>query len=220
MDSVKSTVVDLAQKASEPGAVEQVKGKVKDLIPAVGTPVLKSRVASADVIGPTPQVETGKSIPESDKDHVDCIATAREAEGNSIDSIKLETIEDTDPNTLTDSQRKNWREFFRQRASHLMTVCITLWSEPIKPDNADRRNQDYRGSENRGGCIFNVERKAREDDVDDRARWKDTLELLNRPYLSLSIAERMVLREQLDGVSDCDEFYPQLFTGRWVPISR
>ena len=65
-----------------------------------------------------------------------------------------------------------------------------------------------------------VERHIREDGVDDRANWKDTYELLMTPYLSLSIAERMILREQLDDVSYCDDFYPQLFTARWVPISR
>ena len=70
------------------------------------------------------------------------------------------------------------------------------------------------------GGQYNVEQNIRHDDVHHRAMWKDTLELLEGPYLTLTIAESMVLREQLDSVSYCEEFYPQLVTGRWVPASR
>ena len=136
-------------------------------------------------------------------DHADCIAAAREEEGGNIDSIRLETIEKTDPETLTDTQQKDWLEFFERRPPRLTTACITLWSEPITPENADRRNQDFRGSDDRDGCQYNVEQNIRHDDVHHRSMWKDTLELLEGPYLTLTIAERMVLREQLDSVSYC-----------------
>ena len=213
-------VTDLAKKAMEPGAGEQFTAKIQELIPAVATPALKPKPASADVISLTAPVDEATGPSRSDTDHVDCIAAAREEEGGNIDSIRLETIEKTDPETLIDTQRKDWLEFFDRKAPRLKTACITLWSEPITTENSDRRNQAFRGSDDKDGCVYNVEENVRRDDVHDRAMWKDTLELLQRPYLTLTIAERMVLREQLDSVSYCEEFYPQLFTGRWVPESR
>ena len=217
----KTEAADLVTKVHKSGVVELAKNKVSDMIPGTSTPALKLKVASASSLPPTPQREaTTVLAAEVDPDHAACIAAAREAGDRYIDSIRLETIETSDPPTLTDTQRGNWRDFFKERASQLMTVCVTLWSEPITQENADLRNEDYRGSNDKNGCVANVEQSIREDAVDDRAKWEDTHELLVRPYLSLTIAERMVLREQLDNISYCVEFYPQLFTGRWVPMSK
>ena len=219
-DRVKKEVIELVSKVDKSAVVEVIQKEIISNPPTEVVPPLKPKVASAHSLPPTPLQAERSRLPDVDTEHAECIAAARESNDSDVDNIRLETIEQTDPATLTDAQRGNWREFFRQRASELTTVCITLWSEPITEENADLRNQDFRGDKDKSGCVLYVERHIREDGVDDRANWKATYELLMTPYLSLSIAERMILREQLDDVSYCDDFYPQLFTARWVPISR
>ena len=51
-----------------------------------------------------------------------------------------------------------------------------------------------------------------------RAVWDDVLALLERPYPSLTVAERFALRSHLEDHSDCRQYYPQLFSGRWIPL--
>ncbi len=216
----KSEAAGLVTKVNKSGVVDLAKDKVVGMTPDTSAPALKLKVASASSLPPTPQRKNRADLETVNTDHAACIAAARKARDGDIDKIRLETIVTTDPATLTDAQRGHWRDFFRRQASQLMTVCVTLWSEPITEENTDLRNEDYRGSDDESGCVSKVEEYIREDDVDDRAKWEDTHELLVRPYLSLTIAERMVLRERLDDVSYCDEFYPQLFTGRWVPRSK
>ena len=50
------------------------------------------------------------------------------------------------------------------------------------------------------------------------AVWDDVLALLERPYPSLTVAERFALRSQINDSSDCRRYYPQLFSGRWIPL--
>ena len=45
---------------------------------------------------------------------------------------------------------------------------------------------------------------------------KETLELVERPYLTLTLVEKHVLREKLG--SNCERYYPQLYYGRWIPM--
>ena len=69
-----------------------------------------------------------------------------------------------------------------------------------------------------GGCIDWVQRRAREGELERRAVWDDVLALLERPYPSLTVAERFALRSHLEDHSDCRRYYPQLFSGRWIPL--
>ena len=149
----------------------------------------------------------------------DCIYDAYDEDVSNIDSIRADTISRTNPSELTDAQRFAWYEFFERNSSGLKRSCVSLWSEEVTEANADKRNEQY-GSKGRGGegCLDWVKRRVREGEPELRAIWDDALALLNRPYLSLTTAERFSLRSQINDSSDCRRYYPQLFSGRWVPI--
>ena len=146
----------------------------------------------------------------------DCIREA--SDSDNVDSIRRSTIARTDPNELTDRQRFAWYEFFERTNNELQSACIALWSEEITEENADKRNKQYGKTSRNQGCNGGVEMLAQEVDFENRAYWVDILALLNRPYLSLTIAERFALRSQIQNNSDCHRYYPQLFYGRWIPL--
>ena len=146
----------------------------------------------------------------------DCIREARDS--TYVDSIRLSTIASANPDELTDRQRFAWYEFFDETDSELKATCIALWSEKITEENADKRNGHYGETSRNEGCNGGVKRLVREVDLYDRASWEDTFALLQRPYLSLTIAERFALRSQLQGNWECKSYYPQLFYGRWIPL--
>ena len=156
------------------------------------------------------------SAAPGDPDHSDCVAEARR--DDNVDGIRVQTIEGTDPSSLTDAQRMDWSEFFRNKDSDLRRACVGLWSEPVTHENADRRNENFAGSRDQSGCITDLKGRVEEGDLWRTAEWADILELMERPYLSLTLTERIVLRERVEDFSDCREYYPQLFTGRWVPL--
>lgn len=151
----------------------------------------------------------------------DCVHDAYRLAGNEysgyddIDLIRADTIAGTDPSTLTDRERFAWYEYFHNQGYRLRHSCIALWSEELTEENAERRNGDF------VGCVSYVANRAREEldgDLDSDIAWLDTLVLLGRPYLSLGATERLVLRSQIEGRSECRAYYPQLFSGRWVPF--
>ena len=147
----------------------------------------------------------------------DCISDAYDEDVSRIDSIRADTISRTNPSELTDAQRFEWYEFFERKGSRLKRSCVALWSEEVTEENADKRNEQY-GRGPGEGCIDWVQRRAREVEPEFRATWDDALALLERPYLSLTVAERFALRSQIDDSSDCQRYYPQLFSGRWIPL--
>ena len=149
----------------------------------------------------------------------ECVGEARE--NDSIDSIRLNTIVNTDPNTLIDRERFAWYQFFARERDDLQVACTVFWSEGITTRNGDNRNDDYGQMSNGDGCVDRVVERIRNTRTDldpDRAAWIETVTLLERPYLSLNLAERFVLREELDGFDVCRAYYPQLFIGRWIPL--
>ena len=149
----------------------------------------------------------------------DSIYDAYDEDVSSVDSIRADTISRTNPSELTDTQRFEWYEFFERNSSRLKRSCIALWSEEISEENADKRNEQYGSNPGGGeGCLDWVKRRAREGGLELRAAWDDVLALLDRPYLSLTATERFALRSQIDDSSDCRRYYPQLFSGRWVPL--
>lgn len=148
----------------------------------------------------------------------DCVREARE--DSSLDSIRVNTIAMTDPDKLTDAQRFEWQEFFRRESGRLRYACTSLWSEEITEENADKRNEQYQNY-----CIERPEENLRRDieggnNVEnwDTAVSLDAIALLELPYLSLTITERIALRSVLGQHSSCPRYYPQLFTGRWIPL--
>ena len=141
----------------------------------------------------------------------DCVHDAY-SDGN-IDSIRADTIANTNPNTLSDEQRFAWHEFLSRTSSHLKHSCAALWSEEITSLNAEKRNEQY------ASCVAGVKSRIRQEETENRAAWVDLLTLLERPYTTLTAVERSVLRSQLRS-NDCAAYYPQLFSGRWIPITE
>lgn len=175
-----------------------------------------------------PQGEQGKSVSTQATNLVEEVvvpnkeACLREASQSSyVDAIRLSTIEDADPDQLTDEERSAWNQFFINTNSELRSSCIVYWSEAVTVKNADKRNTMVGNRPNQ--CLESVEQHIAAQSsyqlADNRGRWVDAYTLLTRPYLSLTVAERSVLRENLRDSYDCHIYYPQLFSGRWIPLT-
>ena len=174
-----------------------------------------------------PQGEQGKSVSTQATNLVeevvvpnkaDCVSEA--SRSGYVDAIRLSTIEDADPDRLTDEERSAWNQFFINTNSELRSSCIVYWSEAVTVENADKRNTMVGDSPNQ--CLESVEQHIAAQSsyqlADNRGRWVDAYTLLTRPYLSLTVAERSILRENLRDSYDCRIYYPQLFSGRWIPL--
>ena len=149
----------------------------------------------------------------------DCLREA--GDSSYVDAIRLRTLQNADPNGLTDEERFAWHQFFMHTNSELRSSCITYWSEAITVENAEKRNVLVEGLPNE--CLESVEQRIQAqssyDLAGNRGAWVDAYTLLRRPYLSLTITERSVLREILYDSWDCQRYYPQLFSGRWIPLT-
>lgn len=148
----------------------------------------------------------------------DCLGEA--SLSSYVDAIRLRTLQNADPNGLTDEERLAWNQFFMNTNSELRSSCIAYWSEAITVENAEKRNTMVEGRPNE--CIESVEwhiqAQSSYDLAGNRGAWVDAYTLLRRPYLSLTVTERSVLREILYASWDCQRYYPQLFSGRWIPL--
>lgn len=138
-------------------------------------------------------------------------------EFNGVSPILVKSLRTVDTQDLSDTERFEWYSTlvdelgstsfssdrveldfdqgdFMQVMSH---PCAVLWSEDVTTENADKRNS-------RGDC--------RPEDPDVKA-------LLQAPYLELSPTDRLVLKRELGGWHrDCVLYYPQLYSGLWVPL--
>ena len=146
----------------------------------------------------------------TDSKLVNCVASM-EILGYS--PIILDTVKSLRSDKLTDSERIEWRLLFDEEFHYgiggmMRLPCRQLWSEAINSDNESKRNRD-------SGCIFYLSRGT--------GIHSDAIELINRPYTSLDASDRMQLRVVLnsdaDLSSECAMYYPQLFYGRWIPMS-
>ena len=136
---------------------------------------------------PTPQYPT----------HADCLWEI--SKSSSVDQIRLRTIYTVDPQKLTDKERRDWYQFFNNHGYE--TECNSFWSEPVTPGNADKRNEKY------SSCIKHLKDQTK-DNIGQTRLNRETLELVQRPYLTLTLVERHILREKLKG--NCKNYYPQL----------
>ena len=127
--------------------------------------------------------------------------------------IILDTVKNLRSDKLTDSERIEWRLLFDEEFHYgidgmMRLPCRQLWSEAINSDNESKRNRDSH-------CIFYLSRGT--------GIHSDAIELVNRPYTSLDASDRMqlrlVLNSDADLSSECAMYYPQLFYGRWIPMS-
>ena len=146
----------------------------------------------------------------TDSKLVNCVASM-EILGYS--PIILDTVKSLRSDKMTDSERIEWRLLFDEEFHYgidgmMRLPCRQLWSEAINSDNESKRNRD-------SGCIFYLSRGT--------GIHSDAIELVNRPYTSLDASDRMQLRVALnsdaDLSSECAMYYPQLFYGRWIPMS-
>ena len=144
---------------------------------------------------PTPQYPT----------HADCLWEI--SKSNSVDQIKLRTIDAVDPQKLTDKERSDWHQFFNNHGYE--TECNSFWSEHVTPGNAEKRNEQY------SSCVKEL-KNGEANSIKQMQLRQETLELVERPYLTLTLVEKHVLREKLG--SNCELYYPQLYYGRWVPM--
>ena len=150
------------------------------------------------------------SIDVNDPNLVSCVAFM---EFIGIPSPVVRSVKDLYSDTLTDSEREEWRNFLLEGeyiqysdmwgGSSLWKKepCSTLWSEDNSERNATKRNRDWEA-----------------DCLDHGFAREDMLTLANRPYADLSATDRIVLQMIMDD-GDCRVFYPQLFYGRWVPMT-
>ena len=163
-----------------------------------------------------------------------CVSAASDFRFSELSDIIIEKIEETDPRTLTDKQRRDWFDLLnRNVADSVISACKDLWSEPITAENADRRNDEFYLE-----CVGEWSKDEDENyvvlysDVWQVSR-SDFLELLERPYTDLTLTDRMLLRlyfnhsdepiyrpNSYGGDQNCAYYYPQLFLGRWVPFSN
>ena len=157
--------------------------------------------------------------------------------GADFSGVLIEKIEETDPQTLTDKQRREWFALLDSNGGgSALDACKDLWSEPVTADNAGKRNADYFSS-----CLYDPYKGMEEEylsqtEILERNAWRvatdDLWELLERPYTDLTPTDRMLLRAYFNqsdepiyrssgyGVDqNCAYYYPQLFYGRWVPFS-
>ena len=115
---------------------------------------------------------------------------------------------------LADSERIEWRlllnEEFNYRIGNIMSLPgQRLWSEAVSPENENKRNHVF-------ACVEYLSQGSR--------MHKDVIELMNRPYTDLDASDRIQLRLVLNAdsylSSECAMFYPQLFYGIWIPMTR
>ena len=198
--------------------LDSVVAKATDVVSKISPPAVQS---AAQQTSPSPAQSAG--APEKAGEPADslenCVFAAL---GNDFSGALIEKIEETNPQTLTDTQRWEWFKVLSGN-SDVLASCQDLWSEPITTENADKRN---RIEELYSDCVGDYDRdgQSNEDygnltDMIASTNSADVLELLERrPYHSLSLTDRVVLRMIFGGDDGCWYYYPQLFFGRWIPV--
>ena len=177
-----------------------------------GSPAFDRRII--ELPGDTVFLNPGHSTDVNDPNLLSCVAFM---EFTGIPSPVVRSVKDLYSDTLTDSEREEWRRFLIdgeyirytgniwERSYSVIfwekEPCANLWSEDSGERNATKRNRDWEAE-----CL------------DDGFAREDMLTLANRPYADLNATDRIVLQMIMDD-GDCRVFYPQLFYGRWIPMS-
>ena len=177
-----------------------------------GSPAFDQRII--ELSGDTVFLNPGYSTDVNDPSLVSCVAFM---EFVGIPSPVVRSVKDLYSDTLSDSEREEWRHFILdgeyirytgdiwERSNRFVfwekEPCANLWSEGNSERNATKRNRDWEAE-----CL------------DHGFAREDMLTLANRPYADLNATDRIVLQMIMDD-GDCRVFYPQLFYGRWIPMS-
>lgn len=213
LSAVNDALAGIDAAASAASKATDALSKISDAVPSLPAHPgdAMDKIAQAVVNEPAAPAEKSDAL-ES------CVFAALEEE---LSGVLIEKIEEADPDALTDKQRWEWLKVLEQVSGNYNVVnsCQSLWSEPITPENAAKRNSDFYDE-----CAGGLERILNEDSANYRydeyglARAADILELLHRPYPSLSLTDRVVLRMLFENSGSCVRYYPQLFLGRWAPF--
>ena len=149
----------------------------------------------------------------------------------------FDKVRDANPAELSDLERYKWNLLFSRyyndsdlvlgmngyfafasadsdRLDNMASACAELWTAPITEQNIDKRNDDL--------VDFCSPLELLRNEGDEYARFhgsmlRDVDTLLKRPYQSLTLTDRIVLRQSLR--SDyCAMYYPQLYFENWTPM--
>ena len=217
LSAVNDALAGIDAAASAASKATDALSKISDAVPSLPAQPGDAMDKVADKVAQAVANETAAPAEKSDSLE-SCVFAALEEE---LSGVLIEKIEEADPDALTDKQRWEWLKVLEQVSGNYNVVnsCQALWSEPITPENAAKRNDDFYDE-----CAGGLERILNEDSANYRydeyglARAADILELLHRPYPSLSLTDRVVLRMLFENSGSCIRYYPQLFLGRWAPF--
>ena len=164
----------------------------------------------------------------------DCLFAVVRAETS---KAMLDKVRDANPAELSDLERYKWNLLFSryyddsdlilgmsayfsypirdsERHKEMASACAELWTAPITERNIDKRNDELVG--------FCSPLELLRYEGDEYARlhapmMRDVDTLLKRPYQSLTLTDRIVLRQSLSS-DHCIMYYPQLYFERWTPM--
>ena len=226
--AINDALSGVDEAASAASKATDALSKITDAVPALPGQPEPGDATDKAAGKPAKAVTSETAAPAEKSDSMEsCVFAALEEE---LSGVLIEKMEETDPDALTDKQRWEWLKVLEEVSGNYNVInsCQALWSEPITSENADKRNDDFYDE-----CVDDFG-YLRDDDNDGNNEFRyndprptrdaDILELLHRPYLSLSLTDRIVLRRlfgdsEFSGYSDeCVRYYPQLFLGRWAPF--
>ena len=199
-------------------------------VPATAAPPLNVISKAAKNLLTQTESETALNTSISE----DCLFAVVRAETS---EAMLNKIRDANPAELSDLERYKWNLLFSRyyddsdlrlgmsayfsfprrdsgRHEEMANACADLWTAPITEQNIDNRNYEL--------VDFCSPLELLRYESDEYARlhtpmMRDVDTLLKRPYQSLTLTDRIVLRQLLN--SDyCTMYYPQLYFERWTPM--
>lgn len=168
-------------------------------------------------------VQAQRIVPLSDLEI--CRGVAAEWDDMPPDVLKL--LSAVDPDDLSDWDRWQWRETLEglddSGDQTLFYSCQDFWSEPARQEHDLKRNNSMAFSCMASVGIVGPPELARNPNLRNKPVWDyySTISLdigrqMVRPYSELTTTDRMVLALYMDSW-ECELFYPQLFTGHWIP---
>ena len=210
-----------------------------DLLPATPSP---PEAPATAVPPPTAISEAAKNLlAQTDSETAlntsiseDCLFAVVRAETS---EAMLDKVRDANPAELSDLDRYKWNLLFSRyyddsdlrlgmnayfsfprrdlgRHEEMTSACADIWTAPITEQNIDNRNHEL--------LDFCSPLELLRYENDEYARlhtpmMRDVDTLLKKPYQSLTLTDRIALRQSLN--SDyCTMYYPQLYFERWVPM--
>ena len=201
-------------------------------IPATAAPPLDaiSKAAKNILTQTGPETALNTSISE------DCLFAVVRAETS---EAMLNKVRDANPAELSDLERYKWNLLFSRyyddsdlrlgmsayfsiprrdlgRYEEMASACADLWTAPITEQNIDKRNDELVGF-----CspLELLRYESDEYPSPNTPMMRDIDTLLKRPYHSLTLTDRIVLRQSLAlGPEYCPMYYPQLYFERWTPM--